>query len=42
VGEHVFAHMTVQGSPYARFKRAVAAGDLFLIRAAAAELPQIP
>jgi hypothetical protein len=30
-----------QGSPYARFKRALAAGDLFLIRAAAAELPQI-
>jgi hypothetical protein len=28
--------------PYARFKRALAAGDLFLIRAAAAELPTIP
>jgi hypothetical protein len=33
--------VTVQGSPYARFKRALAAGDLFLIRTAAAELPQI-
>jgi hypothetical protein len=34
--------MTAQGSAYARFKRALAAGDLFLIRAAAAELPPIP
>jgi hypothetical protein len=33
--------VTAQGSPYARFKRALAAGDLFLIRTAAAELPQI-
>jgi hypothetical protein len=34
--------MTAQGSPYARLKRALDAGDLFLIRAAAAELSQIP
>jgi hypothetical protein len=34
--------VTAQGPPYARFRRALAAGDLFLIRAAAAEVPQIP
>src|SRR3954469_629157 len=30
--------VTSQGSPYARFRRALATGDLLLIRAAAAEL----
>lgn len=29
------------GSPYARFRRALAAGSLPLVRAAAAELPQV-
>jgi hypothetical protein len=33
--------VTSQGSPYARFRRALATGNLLLIRAAAAELPQI-
>lgn len=30
--------VTSQGSPYARFRRALATGDLLLIRSAAAEL----
>src|SRR3954471_21077017 len=30
--------VTSQGSPYARFRRALATGDLLLIRASAAEL----
>ncbi|MBA2349463.1 MAG: hypothetical protein H0V81_14340 [Solirubrobacterales bacterium] len=33
--------MTSQGSAYARFRRALATGNLTLIRAAAAELPQV-
>ena len=33
--------MTSQGSPYSRFQRALQTGDLHLIRAAAAELPQV-
>ena len=33
--------MTSSGSPYARFQRALASGNLMLIRAAAAELPRI-
>jgi hypothetical protein len=33
--------MTSDGSPYPRFKRALAIGNLNLIRAAAAELPWI-
>lgn len=33
--------MTSQGSAYARFQRALKTGNLHLIRAAAAELPQI-
>ena len=33
--------MTSQGSAYARFRRALATGNLTLIRSAAAELPQI-
>jgi hypothetical protein len=33
--------VTSDGSPYARFRRALATGDLLLIRAAAAELPQV-
>jgi hypothetical protein len=33
--------MTSQGSPYARFRRALATGNLLLIRAAAAELPRV-
>jgi hypothetical protein len=33
--------MTSDGSPYPRFKRALATGNLNLIRAAAAELPWI-
>jgi hypothetical protein len=35
--EHLF--VTSQGSPYARFWRALATGNLLIIRAAAAELP---
>jgi hypothetical protein len=34
--------MTSQGSPYARFKRALASGNLMNVRAAAAELPTVP
>ncbi|MFP5364354.1 MAG: hypothetical protein ACLGI5_16665 [Thermoleophilia bacterium] len=33
--------MTAQGSPYARFKRCLATGNGALVRAAAAELPQL-
>ncbi len=33
--------MTSQGSPYARFKRALDSGNLLVIRAAAAELPRV-
>ena len=33
--------MTSGGSPYARFKRALATGNLALVRAAAAELPAV-
>ena len=33
--------MGTQGSPYSRFRRALAAGDLFRIRIAAAELPGV-
>lgn len=33
--------MTSQGSPYARFNRALATGNLTLVRAAAAELPRV-
>lgn len=33
--------MSSQGSPYARFKKAVDAGNLLQIRTAAAELPQV-
>jgi hypothetical protein len=33
--------VTSQGSPYARFRRALATGNLLLIRAAAAELPHV-
>jgi len=33
--------MTSQGSPYARFQRALATGNLNVVRAAAAELPRI-
>lgn len=33
--------MTSDGSPYTRFKRALATGNLNLIRAAAAELPRV-
>ena len=34
--------MTSQGSPYARFKRALASENLVLVRSAAAELPAVP
>ena len=34
--------MTSQGSPYARFKRALDSGNLMQVRAAAAELPAVP
>jgi hypothetical protein len=34
--------MTSQGGPHTRFKRALATGNLLLIRAAAAELPAPP
>ena len=33
--------MTSQGSPYSRFKRCLATGNGALVRAAAAELPQL-
>src|SRR3954468_11281362 len=33
--------VTSQGSPYARFRRALATGNLLLIRAAAAELAHV-
>jgi hypothetical protein len=33
--------MSIKGSPYARFKRALATGNLTLIRGAARELPQV-
>src|SRR4051812_10736472 len=33
--------MTSQGSPYQRFRRCVANGNLLMVRAAAAELPRI-
>ena len=33
--------MTSQGNPYSRFQRAVATGNLALVRATAAELPRI-
>jgi hypothetical protein len=33
--------VTSSGSPYARFKRALAAGNVAMVRAAAAELPKI-
>ncbi len=33
--------MTSQGSPYPRFRRALATGNLTIIRAAAAELPYV-
>lgn len=34
--------MTSQGSPYARFKRALDSGNLTQVRATAAELPTVP
>ena len=33
--------MTSSGSPYARFRRALAGGNIAMVRAAAAELPKI-
>ena len=33
--------MTSQGNPYSRFRRALATGNLALVRATAAELPRI-
>ena len=33
--------LTSQGSPYARFRRALASGNPLLVRAAAAELPRV-
>jgi hypothetical protein len=33
--------LTSGGSPYARFQRALETGDIALVRAAAAELPQV-
>ena len=33
--------MSIKGSPYARFRRALDTGNLALIRTAAAELPQV-
>jgi predicted transport protein len=39
VCEHTF--VSSSGSPYSRFRRALGTGNLTLIRAAAAELPQI-
>ena len=37
--EHVFVSST--GSPYARFRRAIATGNLNLVHAAALELPRV-
>lgn len=37
--EHTF--VSSQGSPYARFKRALRTGNLALVRAAAGELPAV-
>jgi hypothetical protein len=37
--EHVF--VSIRGSPYARFQRALETGNLTLIRGAAAELPRV-
>ncbi len=34
--------VTSDGSPYARFRRALTTGNLLLVRAAARELPQVP
>ena len=39
VCEHVFVSST--GSPYARFRRAIASGNLNLVHAAALELPRV-
>src|SRR4051812_1276357 len=39
VCEHVFVSST--GSPYARFRRAIATGNLQLVHAAALELPRV-
>lgn len=36
-----YVRMTSQGSPYARFRRALTTGNLLLVRAAAAELPRV-
>jgi hypothetical protein len=36
-----FVRMTSQGSPYSRFQRALATGNVALVRATAAELPRI-
>ena len=33
--------MSIKGSPYARFRAALRAGNLLLVRTAAAELPQV-
>jgi hypothetical protein len=33
--------MTSDGSPYSRFRRALATGNLLLVRTAAAELPRV-
>jgi hypothetical protein len=33
--------MTSQGNPYSRFQRALASGNVTLVRAAAAELPRV-
>ena len=33
--------VSIKGSPYSRFKRALASGNLTLVRAAAAELPSV-
>ena len=38
-GKHVF--VSIKGSPYAHFRRALALGDLTLIRLVAAELPGV-
>lgn len=35
------SHMTSSGSPHARFRRALATGNMNIIRAAAAELPRV-
>jgi hypothetical protein len=36
-----YVRVTSQGSPYSRFQRALATGNVALVRAAAAELPRI-